>query len=129
MRKVTVKGSIGFAILLCFAACQGCFQAQRAMGCNNTGILGCKDEPSEIQESNPDLQRAPPRGRFSPRYQEGQEQPWTALIDACMAAGGQRSECIEKLPPEVLIQLEAWESANAAMRREQLEGSRDRPEY
>ena len=59
----------------------------------------------------------------------GQEQPWTVLIDICMADGGQRSECIEKLPPEVLEILEAWESENAAMRREHLEAGRNRSEH
>ena len=50
----------------------------------------------------------------------------TALIDDCMATGGQRTDCIENLPPNVLAQLEAWESRNAAMCRRQLKapGSR-----
>ena len=36
----------------------GCFQAQRAPACNNTGIQGCKDKPSEIQPPDPELRRA-----------------------------------------------------------------------
>ncbi len=126
MNKTILKVGVLLATLLGLLMCQGCFKLQRAIGCNNTGILGCKDEPSEIQEPNPDLQRAPLGGRFPARYQEGQEQPWTALIDDCMAAGGQRTDCIENLPPDVLAQLEAWESRNAAMRRRQLETSRSR---
>ncbi len=126
MSKTIFKGGIVLATLLALIACQGCLKLQRAIGCNNTGIFGCKDEPSEIQPPNPDLQRAPPGGRSSPRYQEGQEQPWSAIVDRCMAAGGQRSECIENLPPDVLAQLEAWESGNAAMRRRQLGAPRSR---
>ena len=107
MKKPTVKGGIVFAALLALVMCQGCFELQRAVGCNNTGIFGCKDEPSEIQEPNPDLKRAPPGGRYPRRYQEGEPQPWTTLIDDCMAGGGQRTECIENLPPDILAQLEA----------------------
>ena len=76
-----------------------CFEAQRALGCNNTGILGCKDEPSQIGPPNPELRRAPSGGRSPPRpndqawasegatggYLEGQEYPWSQLLDECMA--------------------------------------------
>ena len=50
----------------------GCFQAQRALGCNNTGIFGCRDEPSEIQPPDPELRRAPSGGRSPPPRQEDQ---------------------------------------------------------
>ena len=45
----------------------GCFEAQRAAGCNNVGILGCKDDPSAIEQPNPALQPAPLGGRHFPR--------------------------------------------------------------
>jgi hypothetical protein len=38
-----------------------------------------------------------------------------------MADSGERTQCIENLPPDVLAQLEEWEAENAAMRRRQLE--------
>ncbi len=112
----------------------GCFEAQRALGCNNTGILGCKDEPSEIQPPNPELKRAPPGGR-SPlprqeeqvpefatrRYLEDHEYPWSQPLDECMAAGGLRTECFENLPPDILIQFEAWEAERATIRRQQFQ--------
>ncbi len=63
MNKTILKGGFVLATLLAVVTCEGCFKLQRAVGGNNTGIFGCKDEPSEIQEPIPDLQRAPPGGR------------------------------------------------------------------
>ena len=128
MNKPILRGGFVCATLLALVTCQGCFELQRAAGCNNTGIFGCKDEPSEIQEPDPDLKRAPPGGRFPPTDREREQQPWATLIDDCMASGGQRTECIENLPPDILAQLEALESGNAAIRRRQLEASRSRLE-
>ena len=116
----------------------GCFQAQRALGCNNNGILGCKDEPSEIQPPDPELRRAPSGGRSPPRprqeeqvpevatrrYLEGQEYPWSLPLDECMAAGGLRPECFENLPPDILAQFEAWEAKRATIRRRQFQQRR-----
>jgi len=34
-----------------------------------------------------------------------------------MAAGGLRTECFKKLPPDILVQFEAWEADRAAIRR------------
>lgn len=34
---------------------------------------------------------------------------WVPLIDQCMAEGGTRNACIERLPPDVLADLENWE--------------------
>ena len=48
------------------------------------------------------------------------QSPWVPYIDACMAAGNPRPECIAALPLEVLAQLEAWEARNGAMRRAQM---------
>jgi hypothetical protein len=119
----------------------GCFEAQRALGCNNTGILGCKDEPSEIQPPDPELRRAPSGGRSPPRtdqqeqvseaatgsYLEGHEYPWSQPLYECMAAGGLRTECFESLPPDILVQFEAWEAERATIRRQQFQ-QRQQPE-
>lgn len=48
------------------------------------------------------------------------ETPWSPLIDACMAEGGSRGQCIDSLPPEILADLEAWEARNGSMRRRQM---------
>lgn len=45
---------------------------------------------------------------------------WVPLIDACMASGGNRNECIESLPPEELEKLRASEQRNAELRRKRL---------
>lgn len=96
----------------------GCFEAQRAAGCNNTGIFGCKDAPAEIQPPDPELRPAPAGGR-SPQH------PWTQPLNDCMAAGGLRTECFEQLPPDILVQYEAWEAERAAIRRRQFEQRRE----
>ena len=54
-------------------------------------------------------------------YVEGQDYLWVVLMDDCMRAGGERGECIERLPPDVLAQLEAYEATRAAMRRRQMQ--------
>lgn len=131
MRKLPkVMTTVLLAVLL-----TGCFQAQRALGCNNTGILGCKDEPSEIQPPDPELRRAPSGGRSPPRprqeeqlpedatrrYATGHEHPWSQSLDECMAASGLRTECFENLPPDILAQFEAWEAERATIRRRQFQ--------
>ncbi len=117
----------------------GCFETQRAAGCNNVGILGCKDEPSDIRPSQPELRTAPSAARSVPRadpYQQppamtntdavsGHQYPWTQPLNECMATGGLRSECFEKLPPEILAQFEAWEAERASIRRRQFERRHD----
>jgi hypothetical protein len=42
--------------------------------------------------------------------------PWVPLIDACMAQGATRSDCIASLPPDVLEAFEASEREGAARR-------------
>ena len=106
MNKIIVKGGIVLAALLTLGTLQSCFQVQEALGCNNTGIFGCKDKPSEItQPEDTDLKRAPPGGRSQQvgddRYLEGQEYPWSQSLDDCMAAGGTWTECFASLPPEI----------------------------
>ena len=85
MNKIIVRGGIVLAILLALGSLQGCFGLQRASGCSNPGILGCKDkgpEPSEIAQPPAGLKRAPPGGRAQRapvgdgRYLEGHE--WVA---------------------------------------------------
>ncbi len=135
MKTIIVKGGIVLAILLALSTLQSCFKMQKTFGCNNTGIFGCKDQPSEIQPPDQELRRAPPGGRVPPRpdqqgqaaevatgrYLEGHEYPWSQPLDDCMAAGGLRTECFENLPPDILAQFEAWEAERAAMRRRQFE--------
>ena len=53
--------------------------------------------------------------------------PWVPVIDACMANGGTRGECIESLPPEMLEALESWER-EIAFRRRALMRTRQREE-
>ena len=67
------------------------------------------------------MEGACPPGRAPSEARNQSDQPWVPLIDSCMANGGQRTQCIESLPPDVLAQLEAWEAENAEMRRRQLE--------
>jgi hypothetical protein len=123
------------AVLLVATLLAGCFEAQRAMGCNNTGIFGCKDQPSEVQTSDPGLRPAPSKGRSYPNANlpeqvpevatgdslQRHEYPWFEPLDECMAAGGTRTECFEKLPPDILAQFEAWEAERADVRRRQLQ--------
>ncbi len=134
MKKIIVRGGALLAIMLALATCQGCFKLQRAIGCNNTGIFGCKDEPpepSEIQPTDSELRRAPPGGRSQwvpiddGRYLEGQEYPWSRPLDDCMATRT-RTECFENLPPDLLAQFEVWEAEQAAMRRQQTMRGRQR---
>ncbi len=56
------------AILLVLGSLQGCFEWQRAWGCSEPGILGCKDIVPEgadeiTQPGDSGLKRAPPGGR------------------------------------------------------------------
>jgi hypothetical protein len=113
MNKIVVRGGIALAILLVLGSLQGCIELQRAAGCSNPGIFGCKDkgpEPSEITRPPADLKRAPPGGRASRapigdcRYLDGHEYPWSRPLDDCMAAGGTRTECFASLPPDILEQ-------------------------
>jgi hypothetical protein len=113
----------------------GCFEAQRAAGCNNVGILGCKDDPAAIEQPDSALQPAPLGGRRFPRPElrhgppesddaggfRSNQYSWIQPLNECMAAGEPRTDCIEGLPPEVLIQFEAWEAESAAIRRRQFE--------
>jgi hypothetical protein len=118
------------AILFALGSLQGCFGLQRASGCSNPGILGCKDkgpEPSEITQPPAGLRRAPADGREKRapvddgRYLEGHEYPWSRPLDDCMAAGGTRTECFASLPADILEQFEDWEAERAAQRRRQFE--------
>lgn len=118
-----LRNRSALALISVLLGCQGCADLQRAVGCGDPGIFGCRDEPLPAVDPEKALEQAPEvaTGRFPRRPQDQRDQPWIVLIDACMAAGGQRAQCIENLPPEVLTQLQAWEAENAAMRRRQLE--------
>ena len=138
MNKIFVKGGIVLAIVLALGSLQGCFGLQRAWGCNNPGILGCKDkgpEPSEITQPPDGLKRAPPGGRAQRapvgdgRYLEGHEYPWSRPLDDCMAAGGTRTECFASLPPDILEQFEAWEAERAAQRHRQFQQRSRQPSF
>lgn len=122
MKRAILKVGVVLVALLALGTFQGCFKLQRAVGCNNTGIFGCKDEPSEIQ--SPPFELKPAQGR----YLEGHEFPWSRPLDDCMAAGGTRTECFESLPPEILAQFEAWEAERARMRRQQTTRERQSPD-
>ncbi len=111
MIRVILTISAAFATLLVLVTFQGCFELQRAIGCPNTGLFGCRDEPSEIEPTATELK--PAQGR----YLEAQEFPWSRPLDECMATGRNRTECFESLPPEILTQFEQWEQEKAAMRR------------
>jgi len=130
MNKIVVRGATLLGILLALGSLQGCFGLQHAAGCNSPGVFGCKDtgpEPPEITQPPTDLKRAPPGGRAQQApvgvgsYLEGHEYPWSRPLDDCMAAGGTRTECSARLPPDILEQFEAWEAERAAQRRRQLQ--------
>ncbi len=123
MNKAIPKVGVVLATLLALVTCQGCFGLQRAMGCNDPGIFGCKMEPSEITPPPAGLQ--PAQGR----YLEGQEYPWSRPLDDCMAAGGTRTECFASLTPEILEQFEAWEADRAAQRRRQFQQRSRQPSF
>ena len=102
-----------------------------------TGIVGCKDELSEIQPPDPEPRSArsgegsPPRPiqqqvpEVAPgSYLEGHEYPWSQPLDECMAASGLRTECIEKLPPDILARFEAWEAKRATVRQRRFQQRR-----
>ena len=131
MKKTTVTAGILLAIMLAVMSLQGCLGLQRAAGCNNPGILGCKDkgpEPSEIERPPAGLKRAPESGRTRQtavddlRYPEGLEYPWSQPLETCMTNGITRTECFLRLPPDILAQFQAWEAEKAAERRQQLQG-------
>jgi hypothetical protein len=126
MNRIIVRAGIVLAILAALGSLQGCFEWQRAWGCSDPGILGCKDEmpePSEITPPPAGLKRAPPGGRAQQapvgdgRYLEGHDYPWSRPLDDCMAAGGTRPECFASLPPDILEQFEAWEAERGTQRR------------
>ena len=138
MKKIVVTGGIALAIMVALGSLQGCLGLQRAAGCNNPGILGCKDkgaEMSEITQPPNDLKPAPPGGRPQERsvgdgrYLEGREYPWSQPLDDCMAAGGTRSECFDSLPPDILEQFEAWEAERASQRGRQLQQRSPHPAF
>ena len=58
-------------------------------------------------------------GAGNDRYLPGTPS-WVPLIDACMAGGGSRGDCIAALPPEELAALEQWERENGDRRRQRL---------
>ena len=105
--------------LILASLCAGClFEAQRALGCNNVGVFGCKDKVQPPNTDGPLPRRA--EGRPSvltnsrgERYYPGTPS-WVPLIDNCMIAGGTRTDCIEALPPEELEKLEASEAKQGA---------------
>jgi hypothetical protein len=132
MRKITARSGVGLglAILLALGSLQGCFQLQRAAGCNNPGIFGCQDkgpESSGLEQPPTDLKRASPGGRSQQApvkdggYPEAHEYPWSRPLDDCMAAGGTRTECFSSLPTNIREQFEAWEKERAAERRRQFQ--------
>ena len=123
MKKTIIRCTSMLALVGALLSCQACTSLQRALGCSDPGIFGCRDEMQPPVDREKALEQAPSvaTGRFPPRPQDQRDQPWVVLIQSCMAAGGQRTQCIENLPPEVFAQLEAWEAENADMRRRQLE--------
>ncbi len=56
--RILLTGTLLIALL----SLASCFELQRAVGCNNTGIFGCKDKaesPPQGPETYPELKRAP----------------------------------------------------------------------
>ena len=56
------------AIVLVLGSLQSCMELQRAIGCNDPGIIRCKDIPPKgadeiTQPADSSLKRAPPGGR------------------------------------------------------------------
>ena len=52
---------------------------------------------------------------------EGDKHPWTKALDECMAAGGQRSDCWNSMPPDITAEMEAWEAQRGVVRQRQFE--------
>ena len=46
------------------------------------------------------------------RYRPGTPS-WVPIVDDCLRAGGNRTVCIESLPPEELRKFREWEARNA----------------
>lgn len=129
-----VKGGIVIAVLMALSSLQGCFGLQRAVGCSNPGVLGCRDKISEASESTQapsDVEHAPSRSTQvgDGRYLDGHEYPWSRILDECMAAGGTRTECFATLPSDILEQFEAWEAERAAQRRGQIDQESRHPSF
>ena len=138
MNMRIVKSGIILGILLALGSLQGCFGLQRASGCNNPGIFGCKDrapEPSGVEQPPAGLERAAAVGRAQTdpandcRYREGHEYPWSRLLDDCMADGGTRCQCFASLPPDILEQFESFEAEKAAERRRQVQQRSRQPAF
>ena len=122
------------ALVLILASFSGCmYEWQRASGCNNVGVFGCKDKGGDLPNPGAPLPREA-HGRLGTevgpesevltnshgeRYYPGTPS-YVPLIDNCIIAGGTRGECIEALPPEELKKLEAVEAERGAILREQM---------
>ncbi len=118
-------------VLILANLCTGCmYELQRAWGCNNVGIFGCKDkaQPRTADDVPPTLRKA--EGRPSVLTNSRGEHyyigtpTYVPLIDDCLALGGTRGACIEALPPDELKKLEAEEARRGATRRAQMRGRR-----
>ena len=112
------------------------FEVQRALGCNNVGVFGCKDKADPPDPDAPVPRKAHGRpgtgvaagsevltNSRGERYYPGTPS-YVPLIDNCIIAGGARAECIEALPPEELAKLEAAEAERGAILREQMKARR-----
>ncbi len=126
------------ALVLILTSLSGCrYEWQRAWGCNNVGLFGCKDTGGDPPNPNVPLPREAygrpgtevgaesevltnSRGE---RYYPGTPS-YVPLIDNCIIAGGIRGECIKALPPEELRKLEAAEAERGAILREQMRAGR-----
>lgn len=105
IKTIPEVGRIG-AVLLLLATTQGCFKVQRAAGCNNPGVLGCKDDPSAVQVSPSGLE--PDQGRVV----DDRESLEFRVLDDCSADKALRTECAERPPATRLGSLEATEFEN-----------------
>ncbi len=106
--------------------CTGCmYELQRAWGCSNVGIFGCKDkaQPRTADDVPPTLRKAEGRPVLTnsrgERYYPGTPS-YVPLIDNCIIAGGTRGDCIKALPSDELKKLEAVEAERGAVLREQM---------
>lgn len=83
-RKHRIKHAVVLVLAGCL--CQGCmFEAQRAFGCNDVGLFGCKDEvPPPSSHESPPREAEARAGVLSNNRDETDCLPEQREVDACI---------------------------------------------
>ena len=88
------------------------FEAERAFGCGNVGVFGCKDKAQPPISDGPPLRKAEERRSVLTNSRGELYSPGTPsvpLVDDCLRVGSNRTDCIDNLPPEELEKFHQWE--------------------